>query len=495
MKPVRTRHHGTGAFHRGISAPRSDYFSKYRSEGKFGRLFPGLPPLTVPSKTEEELRRALVELGAPDGPMDPTGPAGPSGGDPENPRIPAGFVFFGQFVDHDITLDTTSSLERQNDPEGIQNFRTPVLELDNVYGSGPEATPWLYDGPRLLVEQEHGRSQLPRNSIGTALIGDPRNDENLVISQLQLAFLRFHNRIVDLLEDEGVAGENLFEEAQRIVRWHYQWIVLREFLPLTVGEELVDEVYTADCTGTGRIVYRWRHEPYIPVEFAVAAYRFGHSQVPGALQVNDEFTVAGNSEIPFFDREEADDLDPDDLSGFKPPSPRRYVDWKYLLSTGDEAEQPSQKIDRFLSRPLFDLPFIPATADSSTTGGPPENPVSLATRNLLRGLSFGLPSGQAVACALCEEPLAPGDLSDLADLGLDRQTPLFYYVLEEAEVRNEGAYLGPVGGRIVAEVLIGLLEGDRQSFVRANPEWTPAHEPVGTDESFGLADLIALAEG
>lgn len=488
MRPVH-RHHGTTAFHRGLAAPHSSYFSKYRSGGKFGRLFPGLPPLRVRGKTEEELREALFKLGSPGGPMDPG-----KKDDPANQKIPAGFVFLGQFIDHDVTLDTTSSLERQNDPEGIQNFRTPVLELDSVYGSGPEASPWLYEGPRLLVDPEHGRDQIPRNRINTALIGDPRNDENLLISQLHLAFLRFHNRVVDALEADGVAPENLFEEAQRIVRWHYQWVIVHEFLPLTVGQKLVDDVYTADCEGYGRRFYDWRYEPFIPVEFAVAAYRFGHSQVPGRLQVNDQFKIKGDPKIPLFDRDEVGDADPDDLSGFGLRAPRRYVDWKYLFATGEGQEQPSRKIDRFLSRPLFDLPFIPAPPPGSPPGGPAENPVSLAARNLLRGHTFGLPSGQSVACAMCETPLAPDDLEELEDLGLDRHTPLFYYVLKEAQVVAKGERLGPVGGRIVAEVLVGLLEGDRHSYVRANPKWTPADEGLGTDEGFRIADLVTFGD-
>ena len=91
----------------------------------------------------------------------------PSGSNPNNPDIPLGFGFFGQFVDHDITLDTTSSFERQNDPEGISNFRTPALELDNVYGSGPSVDPWLYasGGIKLLVEPEFGRDQIPRAPV------------------------------------------------------------------------------------------------------------------------------------------------------------------------------------------------------------------------------------------------------------------------------------------------------------------------------------------
>lgn len=466
-------HHGSGAFHRGMNAPHSRYFAS----GTFGRLFPTLPPLFHRDKTDGGLREALVRLGKPGGPMDPTGQS-----NPDNPDIAAGFGFFGQFVDHDITLDTTSSFERQNDPEGIENFRTPALELDSVYGSGPEVTPYLYQPgtAKLLVDHEHGRDQLPRNTAGTAVIGDPRNDENLIISQLQLAFIRFHNAVVDAITPV-CEPEHLFAEAQRITRWHYQWVILHEFLPLTVGQDTVDDIYNV-CTGTGRRFFNWRHQPFIPVEFSVAAYRFGHTQIPGTLKVNDDFKVGGKSKIPLFDRDEVGDSDPDDLTSFGLRAPRRYVDWKNLFKTASQKPQASKKIDPVLSKPLFDLPFVP-----------PGPRASLAVRNLERGHVFGLPSGQAVACAMCIDPLAPGDLSEVHNDGFDTATPLWYYILREAEVVADGKRLGPVGGRIVAEVLIGLLEGDRLSFVRADPKWTPAAEGIGTDADFTMADLLTFA--
>ena len=465
-------HHGGHVFHRGINAPQSRYYA----QGKFGRLFPALPP-SFPSQ------EALLALGQSGGVMDPG-----EAHNQNNPQIPAGFVFLGHFIDHDITFDTTSSLERQNDPEAIKNFRTPVLELDSVYGSGPGATPYLYekDNLRLLIDDVAPRD-LPRNSNGTALIGDPRNDENLIIAQLQLAFLKFHNAVVQ--------DETNFETAQQLVRWHYQWIVLHEFLPLMVGQEIVDQIYHGNCYSSGRRFYNWRNEPFIPVEFAVAAYRFGHAQVPARLQVNDVFKANGRADIPLFDPEEIGDADPDDLSGFGKRAERRFVDWKYLFDTGDNVHQPSKRIDTTLSGPLFSLPFFIESGDIS----------SLAQRNLLRGLAFSLPSGQAVAQAMCIEPLTPVDLDVIRVLpyrdragrecqietGFERETPLWYYILAEAEVCENGTRLGPVGGRIVAEVLIGLLEGDRLSFVRANPRWKPTlGEQPG---QFRMKDLFSVA--
>jgi hypothetical protein len=462
-------HHGHMGFHRGMHAPQS----RYHDSGKFGRMFPLLQSAAFD-------RQRLSELGAGGGLMDPG-----SEHNLPHPDLPAGFVFLGQFIDHDITFDTTSSLERQNDPEGIQNFRTPVLELDSVYGAGPDATPYLYsDGVRLLIDAAAPRD-LPRNSTSTALIGDPRNDENLLIAQLHHAFLRFHNAIVDDLEGT-VDGSELFEAAQQEARWHFQWIVLHDFLPRMVGQKLVDDIYTADCTGTGRRYYTWRHEPFIPIEFAVAAYRFGHTLIPGHMKVNDEFMTGGSHEIPLFDPHEIGDSDPDDLSGGV-RAPRRYVDWRNFFDTGDDLHQPARQFNHILSGPLFTLPFSPDIP-------------SLAERNLLRGLSFSLPSGQQVACAMCIDPLTQTELEDsmgtepyarLKDLGLHEHTPLWFYILAEGAARADGRHLGPVGGRIVAEVLIGLLEGDRRSFVRANPKWTPTY--TNDDGTFTTVDMLRVA--
>jgi hypothetical protein len=247
--------HGHAAL--GETTPRSSFYD----QGRFGRLFPALPPFAADTKL---IRDALAELGAPGGPMDTkddvsdpvtliTDPA-KSADNPDNPQLTAGFTFLGQFLDHDMTFDPTSSLARQQDPEAVRNFRIPALDLESVYGSGPGASPHLYDSTvdagctTLLVEEIPGsaavsvgntaRFDVPRDAQGTALLGDPRNDENLIVSQLQLALLRFHNRVVTDVKDELGAGfttHEIFTEAQRVVRWHYQWLVIHEFLAKTVG--------------------------------------------------------------------------------------------------------------------------------------------------------------------------------------------------------------------------------------------------------------------
>jgi hypothetical protein len=482
----------------GTRTPRSVFYDR----GRFGRLFPTLPPFAADTPT---VRAALAELGAKGGPMDAgddlSDPialitdSAKSANNPDNPAMPAGFTFLGQFLDHDMTFDPTSSLARRQDPDAIGNFRVPALDLDSVYGGGPVASPHLYDATvdsgrtTFLVEDIPGseavsvdgaaRSDVPRNSQQTALLGDPRNDENLVVSQLQRAFLGFHNRVLaDVRADLGATAttQELFAEAQRSVRWHYQWLVIHEFLAATVGADVVDDVL-----GNGPAYFHWRNEPYIPVEFSVAAYRFGHSQVRPSYRANFG-TSASDVQQQFFalifDPSAADPADPADLRGGR-RAPRRFIDWQTFFDFGDGRVRHNKRIDTTLSTPLFEL-----------LGQPAGEPVSLATRNLLRNLVMEVPSGQRVAAAMQLPALAATDLDDLAPLGLVHRTPLWFYVLREAEVVAGGERLGPVGGRIVAEVIIGLLLGDHQSYLRLDPDWTPSY---GTGDTFATADLLRSA--
>jgi hypothetical protein len=477
--------------------PRSTFYN----QGKFGRLFPTLPPFAADNPT---IRDALTELGSPGGPMDAgddlsdpitliTDPA-KSANNPDNPTMTAGFTFLGQFIDHDMTFDPTSSLARRQDPESIRNFRIPALDLDSVYGGGPTVSPELYDrevdGGRttflteeipgsIIVSIDGTRSDVPRNSQQTAVLGDPRNDENMMVSQLHLALLRFHNTVVTDVKDDlgpGYTTDEIFAEANRIVRWHYQWIVLHEFLPKTVGQATLDDVLQH-----GRKFYTWRNHPFIPVEFSVAAYRFGHSQARPSYRANFG-TSATDPQLQFFallfDPNAAVPTDPADLRGGL-RAPRRFIDWQTFFDFGDGRSRPNKKIDTTLSTVLFNL-----------MGQPPATPTSLATRNLLRSLTMQVPSGQRVAKAMKLPRLAPGDLADLQDLHLHRRTPLWFYILREAAVTTGGEHLGPVGGRIVAEVLVGLMQGDDNSYLSQDPDWTPSY---GTGDTFSMTDLLRAA--
>ena len=488
--------HGTAD--NGALTPPSTFYER----GRFGRMFPTLPPFSADTPT---IRQALVDIGRPGGLMDAgddlsdpvtliTSPA-KSAHNPDNPSMTAGFTFLGQFLDHDMTFDPTSSLARRQDPESIRNFRIPALDLDSVYGGGPGVSPHLYDQrvdrgrTTMLVEEIPGsaahtvdgqaRFDLPRNSQNVALIGDPRNDENLMVSQLQLAFLRFHNAVVaDVKAGLGTAYtlEEIFAEAQRIVRWHYQWLVIHEFLPATIGTALARKIVT-----DGPQLYGWRNDPYIPVEFSVAAYRFGHSQVRPSYRGNFGTSSTDPTKQFFalvFDPSSTTPGDPDDLRGGCRAG-RRFIDWQTFFDFGDGRARHNKLIDTTLSTILFQLMGV----DSGT-------PDSLAVRNLLRNLTMKLPSGQSVARAMNVPVLSPGHLADLAPHHLQDRTPLWFYVLREAQVRAGGKHLGPVGGRIVGEVIYGLILGDSQSYLTQDPTWTPTY---GRGDVFEMTDLLTTA--
>jgi hypothetical protein len=433
-------------------------------EGRFGRMFrrlPAAPPL--PGRELTALARNM---------------RGRASGTADNPAIPAGYTYFGQFVDHDITFDPQSRLERENDPDALVDFRTPRFDLDSVYGSGPDDEPFQYargtQGMRMLIESNgRGDDDLPRNSEGVALIGDPRNDENTIVGQLHLLFLKFHNKVAEqVAADRRIADSDRFEETRRRVRWTYQRIVVDDYLPRVCGPEAVDRVWRVDAHTGERTIstrfYKPTTRPYMPVEFSGAAFRFGHSQVRDAYEVSDQ---AGTRPI-FVPGPLADPLQ--DLRGFRRLPPHWSVDWSRFFVVGGSAPQPGRAIDAKLSPALFDLP---------DSGG------SLAVRNLQRGEALGLPSGQAVAAAAD----LPNVLSG-AELGAPEPTPLWFYVLKESELVTGGRHLGPVGALIVTEVLLGLLRGDPQSFFSREPGWqaTAVVPDADGDGVVGMGDLVAF---
>lgn len=433
------------------------------NEGRFGRLFRQLHP--APELKDKQLKDLAEQMRE-----------GQGGAKLDNPKIPAAYTYFGQFVDHDITFDPVSSLQRQNDPDALTDFRSPRFDLDSVYGSGPTDEPFLYEQPRrlkLVIDPENvkGEPDLQRNADRVALIGDPRNDENIIVSQLQLAFLRFHNKVAEqVAKDKSVPEERKFEKTQRLVRWHYQWVILEDFLPRIAGKGPVAERVERKG-GEVKIHPRWFHpknSPFMPVEFSVAAYRYGHSQVRPAYDLNQNVP---NRPI-FIPGENVGELD--DLRGFRPLPGAWTIDWSFFLGVPGASKKPqlSRKIDAKLSGGLFDLPGFPQ-AESS-----------LAFRNLKRGQALGLPSGQDVAKRMGLKPLSG------KKLGAPEPTPLWFYILKESGLGG-GQHLGPVGGGIVADVLLGLLKGDAHSFVNARPGWKPT---LGSKAGkFDLADLIKFA--
>jgi hypothetical protein len=469
--------------------------------GNFGRMF-HLPPFAPPT---DAVRDALLELGRPGGILDAADDlaAGPVAliVDPNlslvnrnNPTHTAGVTFFGQFLDHDMTMDRVSRLGFPTPPITSPNARTPFFDLDSVYGDGPGGNPDLYDPTdpiKFRIESGGQFEDLPRDSItNQAFIGDPRNDENMIIAGLHAAFLLFHNHAVDLIRSQNpsIPDKHAFFQARRFTLWHYQWMILHEFLPHVVSQSVIDDVLT-----NGRRFYKpLPNDVFIPVEFQIT-YRFGHSMVRPSYRAN----LHGDNGQPFFgmifDPAGENSADPVDLRGGA-RAPRRFIGWQTFFDFGGALSadvRPNKRIDTKISTPLFHLPL---GAILSNPAGTP--PTSLIQRNLLRTLTWGIPSGQSIASQMGIPPLSNAELAELQPIRASfvESTPLFYYILKEAELREDGLRLGPLGGRIVAEVFIGLLQLDPDSYLSVQPYWLPTlptHD--GTPQSFRMIDFLTFA--
>lgn len=476
-------------------------------EGTFGRMFRAPCAAQFGDGDTENLKN-LAALGeamsaAPEEPKD--------GRDDEESGIPALYTYLGQFIDHDLTFDSASSLQKQNDPDALVDYRTPAFDLDCVYGRGPDDQPYMYDddknfflGDPLGSGGDPGARDLPRNNAGRrrALIGDPRNDENSIVSQLQGLFLRFHNRMV------ADNPDRTFAEVQQLVRFHYQYVILNDFLPRIVHSSVLDSLKSNGRYDRDELeFFHWKNDPFMPVEFSVAAYRFGHSMVRPGYRLNDEVL------LPIVSPDGRDSL-----TGFQAMEKNRGIDWgrfidvdvrKYDGSDADNKRrlQFAYRIDTSLVNPLALLP--PSIA---------HDPASLAQRNLERGWRLGLPSGQSIARAMGIAPLEDekiligqavdkperplGDILSVSKV-FAGNCPLWTYILAEAmqypeqvelpvaeKVSIGTPRLGRVGGRVLAEVFLGLMFGDRHSLLSIAPEWKPA-----AGANYALKDFVKYATG
>jgi hypothetical protein len=490
-------------------------------------MFPDLPSF---AEQTDSARHAVQVLGASDGILnaqdnltDPIqsilNPAVFSPHNADNPNMTAGITFLGQFLDHDLSLDKNSLLNENASPSATINFRTVAFDLDSVYGDGPTGSPQLYDAttgrikfsvqpiPGSDTVSRHGavRNDVPRDTARNAIIADSRNDENVVISQLHLAMLSFHNAVTDHLAQlpayRQASADQIFRDVRRLVTWHYQWIILHEFLPALMGQNRVDQIFAQGLKfyhpghrSIGSRVRNRHDRALIPIEFSVAAYRFGHSQARPSYRLN--FGPTGG--LPFFaflfdDNQNPNATDPNDLRGGK-RAPRRFVDWQTFFNFGDGNVRPNKRIDTKLSSVLMALPG----ARAPSPGLPFDGLQSLPARTLTRHINFGLPSGQAIAGKMNLPVLTPAQLSELAPYAqdsrhtMDTSTPLFYYILKEAEVMENGLRLGPVGANIVGEVFIGVLKADDSSYLSVMPDWKPTL-PSASPERFLMTDLLRFA--
>jgi hypothetical protein len=448
------------------------------AEARYGLMFKSLPAFSPPDDLLTALAETMVEA------RGPLADVSQSNDGYDNPSLPAGFTYLGQFIDHDMTRDTTPLSDQQLDPNGLTNFDTPFFDLGSVFGRGPDLDPQLYDPAvrgKLLLQSHDGVWDVPRQADGTAIIGDPRNDENLIILQLQIAFIRLHNWFLDQTHD--------FQVARRLTRWHFQWVIVHDFLPRIVGADVVNSLLVQQASGKVTARCMFYHptnplKPMMPVEYSAAAYRFGHSMIRAEYELRDVPSADPATEVsltlPVFS------LDGPDLRGSRPLPAEYCLDWNYFyeipgLSAPTDRNM-ARLIDTQVARPLHDLP---TTVVMHTPGAI----LALAERNLLRGKRLGLPAGQDVAKAMKRTPISNADLG-LTDPGWGGKAPLWFYILKEAELGG-GTQLGPVGGRLVAEVILGILAADMSSYFNAPTGFSPAQADLRTGDLLRMAGVVA----
>ena len=406
--------------------------------------------------------------------------------------LPVGFTYFGQFIDHDLTRDDTALQDAGKlSPVETLNHGGGLLDLSHIYGDGPgsDAHGHLYgpDGASFLLDDaringEQFDLRLKGDKPQTA---DDRNIENIFLRQLCVVFMKLHNLAVShpLAGDQG---KDPFEVARNRVRWQYQWIVRHEYLAAVCSYSVYRDLFGDQGYEAKPQKIDWCSDGFaIPVEFSHAAFRFGHSLVRPSYIINSQSgkvpleEILGNPEGSI--------------------SADRLADWcSFLQHGGKEGPELAMAFDTRIARPLFHLP-----ADHFhhlITGYSPDLPPELPVRTLRRGAAIGLASGEEVASKLGRVPLRQtkpegyktDPWANLDELGLAERTPLWYYVLLEAELEQRGLKLGTVGSRLVAETIEGSLRADRDSFLsRHGPGWVP---PTWTDFKGDQAEIRRLVD-
>jgi hypothetical protein len=466
-----------------------------------------------------------------------------------DPAFSAAYTYFGQFVDHDITLEKSGQpgmkppvdpnltpLPLQDIREQTRNVRTGVLELDSVYNhparrdpepNGPrlkigkvsklEHPPLPEEKPFLRPPNKDDFNDLPRRPVPPnfpderdpverdreALIGDPRNDENLIVAQMHVAFLRAHNRLL-----EETSPPERLKKAKRRLRRHYQHIVIHDFLRQIAEPSIVD-----DTIKKNRVYTPGEDEFFMPLEFSVAAYRFGHSMVRAQYDFNLNFNTSRppNSRARIFPELFMFTALSGQIRDFKTVPENWIIQWQNFFRGAGDFFNKARKIDTKLVEPLEHL----QTMAGQREGDPPDHlAAKLAVRNLLRGYQLRMPTGQAVARALHDKFLGVRDIPVLTaaqirkgagggpagdkqrqvleDSGFDERTPLWYYILAEAALLRDGRRLGPVGSTIVAEVLVGLVRRSPDSILAPGLDWKP-NLPSEEPGEFTLHDLLRYA--
>ena len=488
--------------------------------GSFGYLFEDAarsPDCLLPAS--DDTVNALLDLGAAMGDPGMRGEAESRG----EGSLPAVMTYFARFIAHDLI----ARVERESGPaplpdcprdvvsgcalapaapDGltgrIANARRARFDLASLYGDGPSlraerdcpdrlgaSSDQLYDGLRLKVRFDRdGQLDLPRHAYGPAagraLIGDTRNDHCLILGQFHAAWLRFNNVVFE--STHGCSIQSRWSQTRRLVRWTYQYLVVNEFLAA-----LCDPAVLADVLADGPRFFRPDTEaasPAMPLEFALAAMPVSDSMTRPLYRVNDGLSLTAD-EI----RNPAPNL----LGPDGRLKPEAVISWRHLVDLSDDGDNAPQRARTIAPRLTLGLGQGLASrtpAVRAITGN--------AQRRLVEGYLCGLPTGQAVADRLNVPAMTArqvaGDDPVLARAvrtgGFAERTPLWFYVLREAELQADGDTLGPVGSRLLAETVIGLLRADPGSYL--NHPCNRAVTPRGIEiaSTFNTATIGSLAD-
>ena len=471
-------------------------------------------------------------------------------------KLPAAFAYFGQFLNHDLSAPVGSLLQIVDEIpddfiisdkplpgvakmwraantdeilEHIRNEHETPLNLDSLYGDGPflpngqptsaEASA-LYDVQGLHfilgttsepsaevllanaknpLERAIGAPDLPRKREGDALvtlIADRRNDGNLILAQLHLAMMLFHNKAVDILHPQYPDAAKCFAAARRLVTRHYHWCILHDFLPRILSNDILK-----DSIDYPRPLNR-ADKGKVPMEFTTAAYRFGHSLISRSYDYNSNFGTG---------RSMAETAQLGDLFTFTSAGKMKgadqlpdhwVIDWHRMTADSPINLAHSEAIDMQFAGGM--MAVVPEERIVEFQ--------SIIARNLVRGFHRRIPFGQVLAklykkdaltaCqiraampnALAEDLQFPdADGAREKRMELAKQTPAWLYFLCEAKLLEGGEKLGPVASKIIAETFVNLMDLKNGAITGENGRpWQPSQSPMKTAADQPIASLRDL---
>jgi hypothetical protein len=485
-------------------------------------MFPNLTPLFYTDQEASDLAKVMEN-------PHPNTPGINNGTADDSTTLQSWLTYYGQFLDHNLDFDNTDQPTAPVNVNDLVNSEAGVFDLHNLFGFGPFGSPQLYapDHKHLLVNcvlgpplatgfanvisgNANGACDLARQANGTAIVFDPRDDENQIISQITVAWILFYNHFID-------QGMDAFDAMQQTVGY-YQLLIFDQVLPNYVTNPGDWQEYATQIgPRTWAIHTPDVHGNTVPVEFSVGAYRFGHSLVRNSYTINDLDPTSANppgNNVSIFN---LSTFQTGDLSGgaalqgtaqqaapgcqaadqthlLCATASDHQIEWKYFVmpmnSSGRDGGQTNfaRQTQPTISPALFNLP-------SEAIAGCPDNadPVcngsgSLIARDFARGQYDGLPSGQDVAAALGCPVIPAASINPTHDAVFDNGTPLLYYVLAEAQQAH--TVLGCEGSKIISEEFLNALAGPGGSpYTEISPD--PSLTPFSGDSGhFTIEDLL-----